>query len=290
MVHPVVVEPEEALLLPVITTGRPVQVEVVHRHPRPVALPLRAVLHRVVRVAVTLGRGVTVVQVGQERQVRRAEVLPVQAERVLVEVVLESHQGRLAVLGVDHRAREGAVEAVDRAGRQRPLLARRMGDHAAHAGPLERRRRLTRGVDRQHLRGGERMRSGVQVDLVHDRVRRPDPARPELVLLVAQRVLLAAPRTRWVRPRRIDALGHRCQRPRDRQRVAERRDDQRTRREQLEIEHVRQHVGRRGERAIGRQQPPAPEGGSDHSLNSPERETRRTDRTDPQDRTSRNPA
>ncbi len=195
VVHPVVVEPEEALLLAVVPAGRPVQVQVVDEHLRQVALGLRPVPHRVVRVAVALRRGVPVVQVGQERPVRGAEVLAVQAERVLVQVVLEADQARLAVLRVDHRAGERAVEAVDRARRQLPLAGR----HLLAVG-VEGDRRLAERVDRQHLRRGERVRPQLHVDLVDDRVRVADLAGPELVPLVAERVLLAEPRPGRVLP------------------------------------------------------------------------------------------
>ena len=50
---------------------------------------------RVVRVAVALRRRVAVVEVGQERPVRRAEVLAVEVQRVLVEVVLEPDEAGL---------------------------------------------------------------------------------------------------------------------------------------------------------------------------------------------------
>ena len=249
VVHPVVVEPEEALLLPVIATGRPVQVQVVHRHPRPVALALRAVPHRVVRVAVALRGGVAVVQVGQERQVRRAEVLPVQAQWVLVEVVLEPDQGRLAVLGVDHRAREGAVEAVDRARRQRPLLAGRVGDHTAHAGPLERGRRVAPfesiGSTCEVVNACVRVRVSILYTIGSG-----DPIWLGQIWCcwLPSEFCWPRPGPRRVLPGGVLTLGHRCQRAWHRQRVGERREDQRTGREQLEIEHVRQHVGSRGER------------------------------------------
>jgi hypothetical protein len=45
LVHAVVVEPEEALLLTVVPTRRPVQVEVVHERLREVAVRLRPVPH-----------------------------------------------------------------------------------------------------------------------------------------------------------------------------------------------------------------------------------------------------
>src|SRR6185436_20648839 len=95
----------------------------------------------------------------------------------------------LAVLGVDHRPGEGAVEAVDRAGWQRPLRARGVG----LARGVERGRRPAVLVDRQHLRGGEGVGRDPDVDLVDVGLWRADIAGPELMPLVAQRVLLAEP-------------------------------------------------------------------------------------------------
>jgi hypothetical protein len=54
-----------------------------------------------VRVAVALRRGVPIVQTGQRGPVRSAEILAVEDQRVLVEVVLETDEHGLAVLGVD---------------------------------------------------------------------------------------------------------------------------------------------------------------------------------------------
>jgi hypothetical protein len=54
-VHHVVVEPEEALLLPAVVAGRPVQVELVHERMQREAVVLRAEQEPVVRVAVRLG-------------------------------------------------------------------------------------------------------------------------------------------------------------------------------------------------------------------------------------------
>jgi hypothetical protein len=46
---------------------------------------------------------VTVVQVGQEGPVRGTKILAIEVEWVLVQMVLETDQRRLAVLGVDPR-------------------------------------------------------------------------------------------------------------------------------------------------------------------------------------------
>ncbi len=183
VVHAVIVEPEEALLLAIVISRGPVQVEVVNEHPRRVAVRVRPMLHRVVRVAVALGSGVPVVQVGEERPVRSAEVLAVKAQRVLVEVVLEPHQHRLAVLRVDHRAGERAVEGIDGARRQGALgaggvrLARR----------VERDGGLALDVDGQHRRRREGMRIHDHIELVDDRIHgRGARGSPHLVPLVAR--------------------------------------------------------------------------------------------------------
>jgi hypothetical protein len=179
LVHGVVVEPEEALLLPVVAARRPVQVQVVDPVLGLVAALAGPELQGVVRVAVALRRGVPVVQVGQEGGVVGAEVLAVQAERVAVQLVHEPDQRRLAVLGVDHRAGEGAVEAVDGARRKGPVDAR--GDTAA---VVERDGRQALRVDRQHLRSGEPVGVHPQGDPVDDRVGVPDLSRPDLVAVV----------------------------------------------------------------------------------------------------------
>ena len=227
VVHSVVVKPEEALLLPVVPTGGPIQVQIIDEHPRKVTLVSRPAGHRVVRVAVALRRRVSVVQVGEKGHVRCPEVLPVQPQRVLVQVVLETDKHRFSVFGVDPRPGKRSVEAVDRAERQR-------ADRPGGVGPA---RRIERGglpaviVDRQHLRGGERMDPHQQVDLVDDRVRETDLVGPDLMLLVAQRILLARSG-----PWRLCPIGnrrhrYRCQCSRDGQRVNERRQDQRAGRE-----------------------------------------------------------
>jgi len=193
-----------------------------------------------VRVAVALRRGVAVVQVGQERVVVRAEVLPVEVERVLVQVVLEPHQHRLAVLRVDPRSGEGAGEPVDRRRRQRADGAGRVGV----AGRVERLHGLAERVDRQYLRRGERVLPDQDVELVDDRVREPDRVRPDLVRLVAERVLLT--HTRTGRQRQCGHLRRRqrLRRRRDQQRVGERVENQRARRERLDVEGVAE--GHRG--------------------------------------------
>ena len=182
MVHSVVVEPEEALLLPVIPTGGPVQVEVVDEHPRQVTLVSRSSGHRVVRVAIELSGAVWALPVEIKDQSGAPEVLPIQAKRVLVQVVLETDKHRFTVFGVDPRPWERSVEAVHRAERQR---AHRAGG-VLLAGCIERGGLPTVIVDRQYLRGGERVGPYQQLDLVDDRVRITDLVGPDLMLLVAQ--------------------------------------------------------------------------------------------------------
>jgi hypothetical protein len=182
VVHGVVVEPEEALLLPVVAAGGPVQVQVVHEHPGPVAAVPGPCHHRIMRVSVALGCGVGVVQVRQEGEIRGSEVLPVQLQRVLVQVVFEPDQDGFAVLGVDPGSREPSVEAVDGARRQRPLRAGGVG----LAGCVERDRRPPVLVDGQDLGRCEGVGPHQQADLVDDRVREADLAGPDLVPFVAQ--------------------------------------------------------------------------------------------------------
>ncbi len=252
VVHRVVVEPEEALLLPVVAGGRPVQVQVVDGSPRVVAPVTGPGPQGVVRVAVTLRRGVAVVQVSQEAASVLSEVLPVQAERVLVQVVLEADQGRPAVLGVDHRAREGAVEAVDRAERQGPLDA---GRHAT-ARLVEGDGGFAVGVDGQNLRRGERVAAHPEVDLVDKGVRVPDFGWPDLVPVVPQGVLLAQSGSGRLPPGAEVDLGHRSEGLRDRQRVAEGVENQRTGGKVLDVEQqVTERGGRGRERAVGRPEP-----------------------------------
>ena len=251
-VHHVVVEPEEALLLPAVVAGRPVQVQLVHEGLDREAVVLRAEQERVVRVAVRLRRGVRVVQVGQEPELRVPEVLPGQVERVLVQVVAEPDQRRLAVLGVDHRTRERAVEPVDRARRQRSHGPGREGVSVR----VERLGRLAQRVDRQHLRGGERVLRDLHLDVVDDRVREPDRVHPQLVGLVAERVLLTHARARRRRQRRHLRRAERLGRLQDRQRVVERVEDQRRDRERLDVERLGDRLRRRPENAVRAEESP----------------------------------
>jgi len=89
--------------------------------------------------------------VGQEAGVVGPEVLALEAKRVLVQVVLEPDEAWPAVLGVDHRAGELAVEPVDGARWEGPVDA---GLDPATA--VEGDGGLAVGVDGQHLRRGIR--------------------------------------------------------------------------------------------------------------------------------------
>ncbi len=193
-------------------------------------------------------------------------------------MVLEPHQGRLAVLGVDHRARELPVEPVDGARRKRPLGARGVG----LASGVERDGRLAVGGDRQHLRGREVVRRDLQVDLVHDRVRVAEVRRrPLLVLLVAQRVLLAQPGSRRAVPLLVLRLGR--ERLRDRQLVLERVQDQRAGRERLDVEQQVADRGRgRGEHPVRRPQALVLQRRHHESLRGGQAQPDSTDRPDPQ--------
>ena len=246
VIHAVIVEPQEALLLSVVATCRPVQIQVVDPRLRRIPVIPEA-SQRVSGVAVTLRCIVPVVEVGQERIVvrGRTEVLTIQTV-VHVEVVDEPHQIRLAVLGVDHRPRERPVEPVDRARRQG---ARAGGDPLA--GRIERPGRLAVLVDRQHLRRREPVLVDLQLDPVHQRTRRPARAvaAPPLMLRVPERALLTLTRPGRVRPVREVEVGQQCLR--DHQRITERVQDQRARRERLDVQRVRPRDRGRVEHPVG---------------------------------------
>ena len=141
MIHAVVVEPEERLHLLGIVTRGIVEIEVIDPLLGPVGIWI------VMRIAVALRRRMAIVQVGEERQVRRPEVLAIEVQRILVQVVFEADQAGLPVLGVDPGSREGSVETVDGAGRQTP----------GAADAVRRRYRDTKTVDGLHQRRGELM-------------------------------------------------------------------------------------------------------------------------------------
>ena len=76
VMHAVIVEPQEPLLLAVVATCRIHVVQVV----APFSGMVGAfVLREMVRIAVALGRGVPIVQMRKEAPVGRAEVLAVEA-------------------------------------------------------------------------------------------------------------------------------------------------------------------------------------------------------------------
>jgi hypothetical protein len=245
----VVVEPEERLLLALVTTGRVAEVHLVD--------PLAGLegglvgeppegteaMVAVMGVAVGLRGGVPVVQVREERVVGRSEVLAPEAV-VLVQVVLEAHERAAPVLGVDPRPGEGPVEAVDRAVRQVPrvgVAAARRGDVPAEA------------VDRLHRRRGEAVAGHLELDLIDERDgarprvgRRHAVAWPQLMgperLVVPALVVVVRARGKGVGPLACGdaALGvpagriDRPQRLGDVQRVVERPGDQRAGRERLD--------------------------------------------------------
>ena len=159
-IHLVVVEPEEGLFLVVVVAGRVVQIQVVDEHAGLVGR------WHVVRVAVALRRRVAVVEVRQERRVGRAEVIAIESERILVEVILEPNERRLAVRGVDHRSGEGAVEPVDRAGRCDLRPEARIAEC-----PVQGCHRSSVRFDRQQSRRRERMLPYLQLDPVQERIR-----------------------------------------------------------------------------------------------------------------------
>src|SRR5690348_10545626 len=100
----------------------------------------------IVGVAIALGRGMAIVQVGEERPVGAAEVLPIQVEWILVQVVLQAHQDGPAVLGVDPGPWKGSVEPVDSAWWEAPDSAGRVDPTRC----VERLIRATVAVDGQH--------------------------------------------------------------------------------------------------------------------------------------------
>src|SRR3954447_19735454 len=104
----------------------------------------------------------TIVEMRQKRPVRSAEILAVQAQRVVVEVVFEAHQRGLPVHVVDHGSGECPVEPVNRAVWQR-LWA---------ADACRRNQRQTAFVDGLDLRCGELMLPDLQADVVQQWVRK----------------------------------------------------------------------------------------------------------------------
>lgn len=91
MIHAVVVEPQEGLLLLVITTRRPVEIEVV-------APLLRLVGAWFVDwVSVAFWCSMTIVQMRKERHVFSPKVLAIKVFRVLVKLVHESHTAWLSI-------------------------------------------------------------------------------------------------------------------------------------------------------------------------------------------------
>ena len=153
----------------------------------------------------------------------------------------------------------------------------------AVAGRVERRDRLAERVDRQHLRRRERVRADEQVELVDDRVREPDRVRPELVRLVAERVLLAQTGPRRQRQGRHLGRGQRRRRRRNQQRVGERVEDQRARRKRLDVERVRKSDGRGPEDAVGRRETTHLESGRHQHLAGAQADGGSTHRSGPED-------
>jgi hypothetical protein len=123
----------------------------------------------VVRLAVTLRRGVTIVQVRKERPVRRAKILAITAQGVQVQVVLKTYQVGLPIHGVDSGAGESPVEAVNRAGGQKlrtcDPIWRNYGQAAVRNG--------------LYLRTSEGMCSHLQSDVVKLRIRQREAGYPD---------------------------------------------------------------------------------------------------------------
>ena len=183
-----------------------------------------------------------------------------------------------AVLGVDPGTGERPVEPVD----GRRWQAAHGPGREGVTGRVERLDRLAQRVDRQHLRRGERVGADEQVELVDDRIREPDGAGPELVGLVAQRVLLTDPRARRQRQRRHLGRRQRLRRRRDRQLVVERVQDQRRDREDLVVQRVGERDRGTLEDSVLRQQPAGLQGRLHEHLPRPEAHGGDTHRADPQ--------
>jgi hypothetical protein len=122
-----------------------------------------------------------------------------------------------------------------------------------------------------------------QVELVDDRVRETDGVRPDLVRLVAERVLLTDTRTRRQRQRRHLRRRQRLRRRRDQQRVGERVQDQRRGREDLVVQGIGERDRARIEQAVLRQQTAAVEGGLHEHLPRADAHGGGTDGADPED-------
>jgi hypothetical protein len=137
------------LLLAIVAARRPVEVHVVH------PLTRRIALFEVMRVAIAFRRRVRVVEMGEEPEVGIAEVLAA----VRTELVRESDEDRLAIACLDHRTREGSVEAIDDARGQIPRF------RGLHLG-LRRNDRVAERIDRQRLQAAETMFTDLQPDVV----------------------------------------------------------------------------------------------------------------------------
>ena len=114
-------------------------------------------------------------KVGQESPVRSAEIVAVQVHGVLMQLVHETHAGRLAVHCVNHRPREGAVEPVNRA----------RGEVPRACNPVRRKHWQTVGPNGLHLGACEIVLTELQIDLVIDWIWRTDIPRGDLMLVVA---------------------------------------------------------------------------------------------------------
>src|SRR5689334_16073113 len=139
------------------------------------------------RLAIALRRRVPVMQMSKKRPVGSTKVLPVEAERIEVEIVFESHQARLAVFGVYSWAGERSVEPIDRAlrekvlsGRVRNNIRRRYDENSPRSDGQNRRRRervlvnLETNVVENWVRQGKAWR-------LRGRPGRSRPVRPKLV-------------------------------------------------------------------------------------------------------------
>src|SRR6478735_3221975 len=110
VVHAVVVEPQERLFFRIVVAGSVVEVEIVYPLPRYVSA---LVVSEVMRLAIAFRRRMTVVQVGEKRPVRRAEVLAIATQGVEVQIVLKTYNVGLPVHGIDSGTGESPVESVD---------------------------------------------------------------------------------------------------------------------------------------------------------------------------------
>ena len=178
-----------------------------------------------------------VVEVGQESEFRVAEVTAIQVQRIQVQLVDKAHAHRLAVFGVNHRARERAVEPIDRARRQ-GARARKPVQRVIHA--------QTVPVDRQHFGRRKTMLIDLQLDLITYRLGQTQVSGRALMRVRVIRIHALVARLDGIFIRMIIRVA-RFERHRDREQICERLKNERAGR----VDFVVDSRKRAGAEAIG---------------------------------------